>query len=110
VPYWDLAFGAEANQPRDSSAAAIAVCGLRELAGQLRSVQSADRYRLRADAILTSLVANYAAAGSDDEALLWHGVYDMPKAVGVDEANLWGDYFYVEALTRATQPLRQLYW
>ena len=34
-------------------------------------------------------------------ALLLHGVYDKPKGVGVDEGTLWGDYFYLEALTRA---------
>ncbi|WP_345127729.1 hypothetical protein [Dactylosporangium darangshiense] len=37
-------------------------------------------------------------------ALLLHGVYDKPKGVGVDEGNLWGDYFYLEALTRAARP------
>ena len=26
------------------------------------------------------------------------------QAVGVDEGTLWGDYFYLEALTRATRP------
>ena len=37
-------------------------------------------------------------------ALILHGVYDKPKGVGVDEGTLWGDYFYLEALTRATIP------
>jgi unsaturated chondroitin disaccharide hydrolase len=28
----------------------------------------------------------------------------MPKSVGVDEGNLWGDYYYLEALTRRLVP------
>ena len=45
----------------------------------------------------------YAPADPEDsDALLLHGVYDFPKGVGVDEGNLWGDYFYLEALTRRT--------
>ena len=30
--------------------------------------------------------------------------YDKPKGVGVDEGNLWGDYFYLEALARTLRP------
>ena len=29
-----------------------------------------------------------------------HGVYAKPFNVGVDEANLWGDYYYLEALRK----------
>ncbi len=35
VPYWDFIFTEEDNEPRDSSAAAIAVCGLLEAARAL---------------------------------------------------------------------------
>ena len=39
-----------------------------------------------------------------ERAACCHGVYDEPKGVGVDEGNLWGDYFYLEALTRGARP------
>lgn len=94
VPYWDLAFGDGSDQERDSSAAAIAVCGLLEL-GDPACRDAALR-------ILGSLMDGYADASGN--ALLRHGVYDKPKGVGVDEGNLWGDYFYLEALTRVTLP------
>ncbi|MFI5896320.1 glycoside hydrolase family 88 protein [Actinoplanes sp. NPDC051513] len=94
VPYWDLVFGDGSGEERDSSAAAIAVCGLLELGD--------PRYREAALRILGSLMDDYADPASD--ALLAHGVYDKPKGVGVDEGNLWGDYFYLEALTRVTLP------
>jgi unsaturated chondroitin disaccharide hydrolase len=105
VAYWDLIFGDGSGEERDSSAAAIAANGLLELARGLRTGPPAQRYRAAAGRILRSLVDNYSTAGDpDSDALLRHGVYDKPKGIGVDEGNLWGDYFYLEALTRATRP------
>ncbi len=49
-------------------------------------------------------------AADDSDALLLHGVYDLPKDVGVDEGTLWGDYFYLEALMRAAVPDWRPYW
>jgi len=99
VAYWDLEFGDGSGEERDSSAAAIAVCGLLELGG--------ERYRSAALRILGSLIDSYAAPES---ALLLHGVYDKPKGIGVDEGTLWGDYFYLEALTRVTSPGWNDHW
>lgn len=110
VVYWDLVFGDGSGQPRDSSSAAIAVCGLLEMARWMPE-DSRQRYQSAAETILASLVTNYTAsldAGSN--ALLLHSVYDMPKMVGVDEGCLWGDYFYMEALMRSIRPDWQLYW
>ncbi|MCX5115620.1 glycoside hydrolase family 88 protein [Micromonospora sp. NBC_00362] len=106
VAYWDLEFGDGSGQERDSSAAAIAVCGLIELAdGLTDDTASADRYRKAAAEILRSLIGHYSTGGHPaSNALILHGVYDKPKSVGVDEGTLWGDYFYLEALTRATIP------
>ena len=109
VAYWDLVFGDGSGAERDSSAAAIAAGGLLELAGQLGA--AGDRYRAAAGTILDSLIGHYSAAGHpESNALLLHGVYDKPKAVGVDEGTLWGDYFYLEALTRVTRPGWAHHW
>jgi unsaturated chondroitin disaccharide hydrolase len=102
VAYWDLVFTDGSGEHRDSSAAAIAVCGLLELGG--------DRYRAAAGRILGSLIERYAGRRPDSDALLLHGVYDKPKGIGVDEGNLWGDYFYLEALTRVTRPGWTNHW
>ena len=32
--------------------------------------------------------------------VLLHGVYSWHSGKGVDEGNIWGDYFYMEALVR----------
>jgi len=111
VAYWDLEFTDGDEQPRDSSAAAIAVCGLAELAGWLPDGPDRTHYRSRAAAILDSLATRYSTATEPgSNALLLHGVYDRPGAIGVDEGTLWGDYFYLEALARAVLPERTLYW
>ena len=111
VAYWDLDFTDGDDQPRDSSAAAIAACGLAELASWLPEGEARAHYQRRADAILASLAADYSTAEHpESNALLLHGVYDWPSSIGVDEGTLWGDYFYLEALARAVLPDRTLYW
>lgn len=111
VPCWDLAYPGDSGALRDSSAAAIAVCGLLELSGLDRDADRATHYRQAADDILDSLIAGYTPdpPGASD-ALLLRGVYDMPKGIGVDEGTLWGDYFYLEALARRTRPGWRPYW
>lgn len=111
IPYWDLVYTEGSDAPRDSSAAAIAACGFFELAAVESDPERSARARTAAYAQLDALIAEATprpAASSD--ALLLHGVYDMPKLVGVDEGTLWGDYFFLEALTRASRPDWQRYW
>lgn len=111
VAYWDLVFSDGSGEERDSSAAAIAVCGLQELVRWLPDSDRRQRYQATAETILASLVTHYAACHQpESNALLLHSVYDKPKAIGVDEGSLWGDYFYLEALTRAVNPNWELYW
>ncbi|MFE2757547.1 glycoside hydrolase family 88 protein [Actinosynnema sp. NPDC059335] len=111
VAYWDLVFADGSGEERDSSAAAIAVCGLYELADHLEDRDAAVRYRAEGDAILAALAAGYAPASATPAApLLLHGVYDKPKNVGVDEGTLWGDYFYLEALSRRLRADWRSYW
>lgn len=111
VAYWDLVFGDGSGEERDSSAAAIAVCGLQEMAHWLPEDDQRQRYQTAAETILDSLIIHYAAYHQpESNALLLHSVYDKPKSVGVDEGCLWGDYFYLEALTRAANPDWHLYW
>jgi unsaturated chondroitin disaccharide hydrolase len=108
IAYWDLEFSDGSDEERDSSAAAIAASGLLELAAGLAD---GERYRIAAERILQSLIAGYSTAGHPHaNALLRHGVYDKPKGVGVDEGTLWGDYFYLEALTRAVRPDLPRHW
>lgn len=110
VPYWDLVYADGSEAPRDSSAAAIAVSGLRELAAVEIDPVAAARATKSADRILLSLIKNYTPPDDQSDALLLHGVYNLPQGEGVDEGNLWGDYFYMEALRRTVDSQWGLYW
>lgn len=110
VAYWDLVFTDSDGEERDSSAAAIAVCGLLELVQWLPEGDRRARYVAEAEAMLVSLIVNYAGHAPETNALLLHGVYSKPHGSGVDEGSLWGDYYYLEALTRVAKPDWQRYW
>lgn len=98
---WDLIFADDDGTPRDSSAAAIAACGLLELAKALPAADPRrDTYAGWAWRIVQELGTRYLAPVEGSNALLLHAVYHMPNGAGVDEACIWGDYFYLEALMR----------
>jgi hypothetical protein len=104
ICYWDLDF-ISGDQPRDSSAAAIAACGLLELAALLpRADLARHQYEAAASVMIGELSSRYRTALDVTESgLLRHAVYHLPNNVGVDESCIWGDYFYFEALVRMTR-------
>ncbi len=115
VPYWDFEFSDPSTESRDSSAAAIAVCGILEMCKYLEKEQK-EKYRCVALKILKSLIDNYAAKDpKSSNGLLLHGVYAKGTPYNncedrnVDECNVWGDYFYLEALMREVKDWK-LYW
>lgn len=109
IPYWDFIFEDGSREPRDSSASAITVCGLLEMANYLPEEEaaaciSAARRLMKALVDLCSVKSPRHSNGQ-----LLHGVYGRKTPYndcldhGIDECNLWGDYFYVEALTRLSR-------
>lgn len=112
VAFWDLCFTDGDDQPRDSSAAAIAVCGLLEACKEMPLDDAhRERYWNEAEAIMNSLIENYTT--KDDpksNGLLKHATYHLKGGLGIDECNIWGDYFYMEALMRFLNPDWKKYW
>lgn len=110
VCYWDLVFTSGA-QERDSSAAAIAACGLLELAKHLPLLDPERAiYERAALGMVQVLSEQYTSDDSTPGAgLLRHAVYHKPHGIGVDESCIWGDYFYLEALVRLTRTWEP-YW
>ncbi|NOU71279.1 glucuronyl hydrolase [Paenibacillus sp. LMG 31458] len=111
VPYWDLIF-TEGDEERDSSAAAISVCGMLELAKHLPlSDMNKRKYENASLLILKSLADKYTARSDPrSNGLLLHGVYGKPfPGNGIDECCIWGDYYYFEALVRVYKDWK-LYW
>lgn len=116
VPYWDLEFGdGNEEQPRDSSSASIAACGMLEMAKYLPSKEAAY-YISIAKRLMKSVVDHYAVKDpSQSNGLVLHSTYSNHSPYntcnhyGVDECNIWGDYFYMEALTRLHKDWN-IYW
>lgn len=108
VCYWDMIFGPEDGQYRDTSAAAIAACGLLELLREMPLTDPEHRgFEYAVCAIMKSLRTHYLTR--DEDGILLHGVYNYGRGMGIDESNLWGDYYYLEALVRMRQ-LWEPYW
>lgn len=122
IPYWDLEFSdwskeeLEKNpQPRDTSSASIAACGMLEMAKYLSAEEAGD-YRALAGKLIKA-VYDYAVVKdiTESNGLVLHSTYSNRSPYntcnhyGVDECNSWGDYFYMEALTRLEGEWEQ-YW
>lgn len=96
VPPWDFRAPDAGTAPRDSSAAAIAACGLLELAdGGDPSARGEAEVLLR---ILLDRCATFDEQGGD--ALLGHATSSLPHDIHVDAGIIYGDYFFYEALQR----------
>lgn len=107
IPYWDFDFSDQHPSDKDSSALAIVACGMLE-AQELNAYPDAKAI---AKGMIYQLGEHYSAkALADNEGLLLHGVYAHAEGKGIDEPNLWGDYFYLEALIRLAKPDWQRYW
>ena len=103
VPRWDFRAPAEDDQ-RDTSAAAIAACGLAELSEQVPLADGdRERYRNAALHTLVSLTEEYTRTDEDADAVLDSGVANKPAGNGVDGSTIYGDYYYLEGLIRATR-------
>ncbi len=116
LPYWDLSFEDGADEPWDSSAAAIAACGMLEMAKFLPA-DDAAKYTTFAHQLAQAMADKCAVKDSAvANGLLLHGVYGKSSPyntvwdAGVDECTCWGDYFWFELLTRLKNPDWNLYW
>lgn len=116
IPCWDLEFGdGDEEQPRDSSSASIAACGMLEMAAYM-DTEDAAYYTGIARKLMKSLwdgyvVKNPAASNGQVSHSTYsnHSPYNTCNHYGVDECNIWGDYFYMEALTRLSKKWEP-YW
>lgn len=115
IPFWDLEFSDGSTEPRDSSSAVIAACGMLEMSKYLPK-EEAVHYTSIAKKIMKSVYENYSVKDSSvSNGLVLHSTYSNHSPYntcnhyGVDECNIWGDYFYMEAFTRMMKDWEQ-YW
>ncbi len=80
-----------------------------DLAQQTRVAEHAVAYHNAALVMLDVLAQPpYLAADTPGwEGILKHGVYHTKKNLGVDESVMWGDFFFVEALSKVAGSLTQ---
>lgn len=110
VPFWDLDFTDGDDEPRDSSSAAIAACGMLEMLPYIKDEKLKEIYEGVIDKMMYSLYENYSTKDDEESnGLLLHAVYSKPHGIGVDECNIWGCYYYMEALLRMLKGSRA-YW
>jgi rhamnogalacturonyl hydrolase YesR len=105
VPYWD--FSPEiacCNNPRDSSAAAIAAAGLLELSNYAATQTDKDRYRNAALNIQTSLSSPaYLGDRLATDGVLLHGTANVPGGDS-NKSLVYGDYYFIQSCYRAKTP------
>ena len=101
IPYWDFDAPNIPNEPRESSAAAIAASGLLELSSFMTSQKEKNKYFNNAVKLLNALsTENYLAKTDSYQCVLLHSNESVPRKKNVDVNFTYADYYYIEALIR----------
>lgn len=104
IPYWDFNAPGIPNALRDASAGSITASAFLELSSYVNKEKSTIYFHT-AETILQSLSgpAYKAASGTNGGFILQHGVGHFPAKTEVDTPLTYGDYYFVEAMTRYKQ-------
>lgn len=98
VPIWDFRLPKKEPQLYDSSAGAIAACGLIRLA----RLTGYEGYREQAITLLNTLIENCWETDPTKQGLLRHGALHIPGQDVPDGYLIFGDYYFLEALLSVT--------
>ena len=111
IPYWDYDF-VSGDHPRDTSAGAIAVCGMLEMCKYLPDdAEQKPIFESAAAQMLEAIIDGYTGdIGVEYDGLIHHVTHAKPQGQGIDECAVYGDYFYLEALTRYLKLDWKRYW
>ncbi len=102
VPFWDYNSPHIPDTYRDSSAAAVTVCGLVELSAV--DLENAARWLDLAERMFHSLCDNYLVrAVKGPSSILRDGARSVPAKL-MEHGLIYGDYYFLEALTAFTRP------
>ncbi len=99
VPPWDFRAPQGPDTPLDSSAGACAASGLLELA-RLVPAADAEKYRKGGEDLVRALDRKCGAWDQDEEGLLLHATGHKPEGSNIDVPLIYGDYYFVEALSK----------
>lgn len=108
VPDWDFRLPAGIDSPKDSSAGAIAACGLLLMAEKTEASES-PVYQRAGENILKSLFEHYGDWEGAEEGLILHGTSHFPEGKYIDSPLIYGDYFFTEGIARL-KGYQKLFW
>lgn len=102
IPHWDFRVKKNADTPRDTSAAACAACGMLEVARHVPECEK-ETYERLAENIMISLTEHYSNLDDDTrQEILRGGTGHFPAGANINVGIIYGDYFYLEAISRMT--------
>ena len=101
IPFWDFNAPNIPDALRDSSAGAIMASALLQLSEFVEG-QQREKYFNAAETMLNTLMSDeyLADRGTNGGFILKHGVGHFPENSEVDVPLTYGDYYFIEALTR----------
>ncbi|MBE2224952.1 MAG: glycoside hydrolase family 88 protein [Anaerolineae bacterium] len=94
IPLWDFRLSHDELAYRDSSAAAIAACGLLRIA----AITGDETFRAQGNLLIDALIHECLETNPAGQGLLKHGALHIPKGWAPDDYLIFGDYFFLEAL------------
>lgn len=112
IPYWDFDF-ISGDEPRDTSAGVIAVCGMLEAARLMPFTEDEKKiYVTAANKILDNIIDKFTTETGEEYDGLLTGVTPARTMAqfSVETCGQYGDYFYLEALLRLLKPDWKRYW
>ncbi len=98
IPLWDFRVPPEGPQKRDSSAGAIAACGMFKLATLVKDEALAASFKRRAEQMTVRLTQACFETSSETWGLLRDSSYNVPANRAVEQFMPFGDYYYLESL------------
>ena len=112
IPYWDFDFTTGSDEPRDTSAGIISVCGMMEA---LKYIDARSEeytiYKNASSMMLEAVIDGYTGdAGKDYDGLIWGVTGSKKFNIGLEDCAVYADYFYLEALLRYTNPDWKMLW
>lgn len=111
VPFWDFTFKDGDDEPRDSSAALVFVCGILEMLKVCGEDQDVLKYEEIAARTLHSIIDNYATHPEDDtDGFVCRVTGSKPHNEAVDAVGSYADYFYMEIMARLLINGWKRYW
>ena len=103
VPFWDYDSPLIPNDVRDSSAGSILASAMLNLATLENDSAKAQRWHSAAEDMLEALWQHASSRENGDPSILIHATRSKPAGY-MDSALIYGDYYFVEALTRLVAP------